>query len=71
MKVLKAILLLLGLVTVPLNAEGLYDPVKSYVAIYNGKNFDSQVTNNRQKGISIVHFYKSAGNFTNLISIIS
>ena len=39
----------------------LYDPVKSYVAIYNMKNFDSQVTNNRQKGISIVHFYKESG----------
>ena len=41
MKILNAILLLLGLISIPINAGGLYDPVKSYVAIYNNKNFDS------------------------------
>lgn len=35
-----------------------YDPAKSEVIVLNNKNYDSQVTNNRAKGISIVQFYK-------------
>ena len=54
-------LLLLGLLSLASAQSSLYDPVKSYVTILNNKNFDTQVTNNRQKGISIVHFYKESG----------
>lgn len=42
-------------------AKPLYDSVKSYVFVLNQKNFDSQVTKNRQKGITIVNFYKESG----------
>jgi hypothetical protein len=44
-------------------AKPLYDSVKSYVFVLNQKNFDSQVTKNRQKGITIVNFYKESGKF--------
>jgi len=39
-------------------AESMYHPLKSRVQIMNPKNFEKQVTNNREKGISIVQFYK-------------
>ena len=42
-------------------AKPLYDSVKSYVFVLNQKNFDAQVTKNRQKGITIVNFYKESG----------
>ena len=42
-------------------AKPLYDSVKSYVFVLNQKNFDSQVTKNRQKGITIVNYYKESG----------
>ena len=42
-------------------AASLYNPLKSEVSIYNNVNFPKQVTNNREKGISIVQFYKAAG----------
>ena len=42
-------------------AESLYNPQKSNVTIYNNKNFEKQVTKNREKGISIVQFYKDDG----------
>lgn len=45
------------------SAESIYNPLKSEVAIYNTHNFPKQVTNNREKGISIVQFYKTGGNF--------
>ena len=57
---LSAILALVGLSTL---AKPLYDSVKSYVFVLNQKNFDSQVTKNRQKGITIVNFYKESGKF--------
>ncbi|TNV78640.1 hypothetical protein FGO68_gene5489 [Halteria grandinella] len=41
-------------------AKPLYDSVKSYVFVLNNKNFDSQVTKNRQKGITIVNYYKES-----------
>jgi hypothetical protein len=44
-------------------AKPLYDSVKSYVFVLNQKNFDSQVLKNRQKGITIVNFYKESGKF--------
>lgn len=44
----------LGLAT----AESAYNPIKSSVQILNTKNFEKQVTYNREKGISIVQFYK-------------
>lgn len=44
-----------------LSSATLYDPLKSYVSNYNTKNFDAQVTKNREKGISVVHFYKKDG----------
>jgi hypothetical protein len=43
------------------SAESMYNPLKSEVAIYNHQNFPKQVTNNREKGISIVQFYKAGG----------
>ena len=54
------ILSAVGLISTSL-AKGLYDPVKSYVNILNKLNFDTQVTNNRAKGITIVQFYKEGG----------
>ena len=42
-------------------AKSLYDSVKSYVFVLNAKNFDAQVLKNRQKGITIVNFYKESG----------
>lgn len=39
----------------------MYNPLKSEVSIYNTVNFPKQVTNNREKGISIVQFYKAGG----------
>jgi len=41
------------------SAESMYNPLKSTVAIYNDKNYDKQVTFNREKGISVVQFYKT------------
>jgi len=42
----------------------LYDVNKSDVMPYTALNFDKQVTKNRDKGISIVHYYKSSGKLT-------
>lgn len=36
------------------SAESAYNPIKSAVQILNNKNFEKQVTYNREKGISIV-----------------
>jgi len=44
-----------------ISSATLYDPLKSNVFNYNGKNFDAQVTKNREKGISVVHFYNEDG----------
>ncbi len=62
-KSLLASLLLGALAALTLSAEAkpLYDSVKSYVFVLNQKNFDAQVTKNRQKGITIVNFYKESG----------
>ena len=49
-------LLLLLLTT---QAFPLYDHAKSDVAIYSKLNFEKQVSKNRDKGISIVHYYGS------------
>jgi hypothetical protein len=43
------------------SAAALFDSVKSYVFVLNQKNFDAQVLKNRQKGITIVNFYKESG----------
>jgi hypothetical protein len=40
------------------SAKSAYDPIKSTVQILNTKNFEKQVTHNREKGISVVQFYK-------------
>ena len=59
----KALLSVLGLFALASSvaAGPLYDSVKSYVFVLNTKNFDSQVLKNRQKGITIVNFYKESG----------
>lgn len=44
-----------------ISAESMYNPLKSEVSIYNTVNYPKQVTNNREKGISIVQFYKFGG----------
>ena len=49
------------------SAESMYNPLKSTVAIYNDKNYDKQVTFNREKGISVVQFYKAGGKTQSLI----
>ena len=41
------------------SAAELYDHARSDVAIYSRLNFEKQVSKNRDKGISIVHFYDS------------
>ena len=45
------------------NAKGdlLYDHVSSDETVFNKLNFEKQVAKNREKGISIVHFYKDEG----------
>ena len=53
----------LALASLSAMAKPLYDSVKSYVFVLNQKNFDSQVLKNRQKGITIVNFYKESGKF--------
>ena len=44
-------------------AESIYNPSTSAVAIYNNKNFEKQVSQNREKGISVVQFYKGSGKY--------
>ena len=39
----------------------LYDFQTTDVTQYNAVNFDRQVTNNRAKGITVVHFYQDSG----------
>jgi hypothetical protein len=50
-----------GLILDQTEATSMYNPLKSEVSIYNNVNFPKQVTNNREKGISIVQFYKAGG----------
>lgn len=38
----------------------MYNPVKSAVMVFNTRNFATQVTKNRDKGISVVQFYKAS-----------
>jgi hypothetical protein len=63
MRSLVSLSAILSLVGISALAKPLYDSVKSYVFVLNQKNFDSQVTKNRQKGITIVNFYKESGKF--------
>lgn len=51
----------ISLLTMGALAEPMYNPVKSEVQNLNAINFPKQVTNNREKGISIVQFYNSKG----------
>ena len=44
----------ISLLTMGALAEPMYNPVKSEVQNLNAINFPKQVTNNRDKGISIV-----------------
>jgi len=41
----------------------LYDGLRSEVAIYTNLNFEKQVSKNRDKGISVVHYYKDEGKY--------
>ena len=50
-----------GLILDQAEATSMYNPLKSEVSIYNTVNFPKQVTNNREKGISIVQYYKVGG----------
>ena len=59
MKVFGLILMLLAAAT----CENLYQNSKYAVATVTTKNFESQVTNKRNKGqVIIAHFYKSNAN---------
>ena len=60
---MKSLLLIIASVSL-IASKAIYDPVKSYVTVLNAKNWDGQVTKNRVKGISIVHFYKESGKLT-------
>lgn len=42
----------------PSLTKSLYDTQRSDVTVYSRLNFEKQVTKNRDKGISIVHYYK-------------
>ena len=48
-------------------AEQMYNPLKSTVINYNNKNFEKQVTLNREKGIGVVQYYKSSGKFFDVL----
>jgi len=50
---------LFGLTTAA--SSELYDPLHSDVMLYTKLNWDKQVMNQRDKGISVVHFYKPNG----------
>jgi hypothetical protein len=41
--------------------KSIYDMTKSDVVVYSRLNFEKQVTKNRDKGISIVHFFRKDG----------
>ena len=64
-KTLISLLGALALATTVTQGKPLYDSVRSYVTILNNKNFDAQVIKNRQKGITIVNFYKESGKSIN------
>ena len=51
----------LGMLGTQAEAEPFYNPTKSSVMNLNNKNFEKQVTLNRDKGISIVQYYKASG----------
>ena len=57
MKFSFAIAALLGLI----DAKSLYNPSITDVIVYSQMNFEKQVSNKRESGVSIVHFYKSTG----------
>ena len=44
-------------------AAPIYDPNHTDVVVFSQLNFDKQVTSKRDKGISIVQFYKQGGKF--------
>lgn len=44
-------------------SKPIYDMTKSDVTNYTKLNFEKQVTKNRDKGISIVHFYTKDGKY--------
>jgi len=60
-KTLISLMGVIALSALSATSKPLYDSVKSYVFVLNAKNFDSQVLKNRQKGITIVNFYKESG----------
>lgn len=62
-----AVALLLGLTSDSASAAPLYDHVSSDVSVYGKLNFEKQVSKNRDKGISIVHFYKDEGKCDHLM----
>lgn len=49
------------------SADDLYTK-KSDVFLLNEKNFDKQIRNNRDKDISVVHFYQRNGKHTRFFS---
>ena len=51
------ILLILITLTYEIHEGELYDAGRSSLINLNTKNFDTQITNNRKEGISLIHFY--------------
>jgi hypothetical protein len=60
-KNLVAIATLLGASSFTTEAKPMYQHAKTDVLILSQLNFEKQVSKNRDKGISIVHYYKSSG----------
>ena len=44
-------------------SKQIYDTVNSDVVNFTPLNFEKQVSKNRDKGISIVHYYKESGKY--------
>ena len=58
------LIVLLGLLALSAFAkkkQTLYDPAKTSAQFYNKGNFDKQITKNRNKLTSFVHYFKSDG----------
>ncbi len=62
---LTALCALFGLIS----AKQLYDPNHTDVVPFRKMNFDKQVTQKRDKGISMVHFFKQSGKY--LVSVLT
>lgn len=54
----------LGALFGTISAKTLYDQNMSDIVNYTNMNFDKQVSKKRDKGISVVHYYKNSGKYS-------